>query len=157
MATLLVVIVALAIVLGWAAKRYKQHDDIQLIRQQGGLVYYEYTFNEFDQQPTNPEPPAPRWLINLLGEDLFASVGGSRKRCRVSSRSVRAGIGVIASRAFAGENRSASASTRFASRCSATTTCPSWRNTPEAGRECFHSSNSTRAAYLAREREPRSR
>ncbi len=88
---------------------------------------------------------------------LFANVAGSRNRCRVNSRSTAAGSGVTASNAFAGENRRPSRRTSFASRCEATTTCPSPRNTAAPPGECFHSSNSTRAAYLPRTYEPRSR
>ncbi len=84
---------------------------------------------------------------------LFAKVAGSRNRCRASSRSTVAGSGVTASNAFAGENRRPSRRTSFAVRCEATTTCPPSRNTAAPAGGCFHSSNSTRAAYLPRIRE----
>jgi Glycosyl transferase family 2 len=50
-----------------------QADAVAAIRREGGTVFYEWEH----KQPTlnaKGEPPAPRWLINLVGVDLFGGV-----------------------------------------------------------------------------------
>jgi Leucine-rich repeat (LRR) protein len=53
---------------------------VQRIRNAGGFVEYDYQSNYDAPQTWSEESPGPRWLKNLLGDDLFHNVTGVNTR-----------------------------------------------------------------------------
>ena len=75
--TLLVVFLVLGLGLGWFAYKMRQAERqrraVEGIEEVGGRVWYDYEL-EAHQRGKAPEPPAPAWLRELIGDDLFADV-----------------------------------------------------------------------------------
>lgn len=73
--TFLLLVTAFCLWLGLLADRARrQRDAVGAIRDMGGEVFYEYSRVEYENKKAlvlNATPPAPAWLIDLLGEDIF--------------------------------------------------------------------------------------
>jgi hypothetical protein len=73
--TFLLLTTAFCLWLGLLADSAKrQRDAVRAIRDMGGEVFYEYSRVEYENKQAlvlNATPPAPAWIINLLGEDIL--------------------------------------------------------------------------------------
>jgi len=70
---------ACSIAVSWFAVEWKdarrQAEAIAAIQNSGGFANYDWQVDDVEcYQVTNPEPPAPRWLRNTLGDDFFSTV-----------------------------------------------------------------------------------
>ncbi len=71
---LLVLVLVLGVWLGWLVRRVKaQQEAVRTIQQAGGFVQYDW---ELYRGLTIPgaRPPAPDWLVKLIGIDYFGKV-----------------------------------------------------------------------------------
>jgi hypothetical protein len=70
----MVLVLAVAILLGWQAKRMReQREAVEAVRKHGGWVHYDHEF--VDGKPESSDGPrAPRWLVKLVGPEAFQSV-----------------------------------------------------------------------------------
>ena len=63
---------------GWLGLKVKEARDqrlaVEAIEKLEGAVFYDYQYDEQGIWISDAEPPAPRWLRQLLGDDLFCSV-----------------------------------------------------------------------------------
>jgi len=75
--TLIGVGLVLAIVVAWLAMKMQQtagqRSAVAAVREMGGTAHYDFETDENDNV-RDGDPPAPRWLCNLLGVDFFAKV-----------------------------------------------------------------------------------
>ncbi|PHR95541.1 MAG: hypothetical protein COA78_29940 [Blastopirellula sp.] len=74
--TLLVVMTAICLLLGWKVNQAKrQRDVVTWIEKHAGIVTYQYQTERdpFSNDP-EPEPPGPTWLRNIIGIDFFDEV-----------------------------------------------------------------------------------
>ena len=78
--TLMVFVTLCAVACSWFAVRWrraeKQREAVEAIREAGGNVRYEYEFAADGRTIQRTEPPAPAWLVKLLGVDFFFDVVG---------------------------------------------------------------------------------
>lgn len=77
--TLLLLVLVFALVLGSETHRVrKQRAAVQTIYSGGGIVRYDYEWEELGDgswlHHIDAQPNAPRWLRHLLGDDYFTSV-----------------------------------------------------------------------------------
>ncbi|MGY8770935.1 MAG: hypothetical protein ACKVH8_21195, partial [Pirellulales bacterium] len=74
--TLLVMMTAGCLLLGWKANQAKrQRDAVAWIEKHGGIVTYQYqTKREPFSNDPEPEPPGPAWLRSIIGIDYFDEV-----------------------------------------------------------------------------------
>ena len=79
--SLMVLTVAVALPFSWLAVEMKEAkeqreavEEFKKLYGEVGQLYYDYEYITFRSPFTNPEPPGPVWLRELLGGDLFASV-----------------------------------------------------------------------------------
>lgn len=52
----------------------RQRDAVRAIQDMGGEVFYEYSRVEYENKKAlvlNATPPAPAWIVDLLGEDIL--------------------------------------------------------------------------------------
>jgi len=84
--TLLVLLTVLCVWLGVTVNRArKQREAVAAIEALGGYVRYEYQYG------SGQEPPGPKWLRELIGEEYFVSVvyvvlhnyGSPQKKCHI--------------------------------------------------------------------------
>ncbi len=72
--TFLVVVVGLSVWLAWFVYRVeRQKNAVAWVIENGGSVVYDYEMNA-DGVDDEPDLPAPKWLVNLIGIDYFSSV-----------------------------------------------------------------------------------
>jgi hypothetical protein len=74
---LLVLMAVLAVLLGGAVNRaHQQRKAVAMIRQWGGLVYYDHQLinGRAKYPPPAEQPPGPKWLRSLVGDDFFRRV-----------------------------------------------------------------------------------
>ena len=65
----MVLVTVLCVWLGLVSERArKQREAVEAIEKVGGAVRYEY------QSKSGQEPPGPKWLRELVGEEYFVSV-----------------------------------------------------------------------------------
>jgi len=78
--TLLVFTVVVAIVCGWIGskieKKRRERQAVKALTMVGGLVFYDFQFDRSGELIAGAEPPGPRWLRKLLGNDFFTNVVG---------------------------------------------------------------------------------
>jgi hypothetical protein len=73
--TLLLVMLLASIGTSWLAYRAtRQRDAVAAILRAGGGVIYSYEYDAAGKIVSDPEPPAPEWLRNVLGIDYFSRV-----------------------------------------------------------------------------------
>jgi hypothetical protein len=76
--TLLVVVVLLSVPLGWFALKMReaerQRRAVEAITEAGGWVRYDWALDESGRDSGRQGPPAPAWLLKLVGEDLFSDI-----------------------------------------------------------------------------------
>ncbi len=76
--SLLLLTPAVAIPFGWLTlardAAMQQRDVVEEIRTAGGVITYDYQLPPDVAVPERPTPPGPRWLRNVLGDDLFVNV-----------------------------------------------------------------------------------
>jgi hypothetical protein len=76
--TLMIGVTLVAIPCGWFGMKVerarKRHQAVETIRKLGGYVHYDYEMDSSGFSLLLTPPPAPDWLINLLGIDFFADV-----------------------------------------------------------------------------------
>jgi hypothetical protein len=70
----MVVVAIVGIGLGWLADRiYQQRLTTAFVNANGGTVYYDWW-----SWSGTPEPPGPRWLRRIAGDELFQEIDGVR-------------------------------------------------------------------------------
>ena len=68
-------VLSLAVLYGcWEAAIGPQRDAVAAIQKAGGSVDYDWEWGASFLTRSGPEPPWPRWLVNLLGRDGFGHV-----------------------------------------------------------------------------------
>ena len=76
--TLMIGVTLLAVLCGWFGMKVerarKRHEAVEAIRKLGGYVHYDYEMDPNGFSLLLTPPPAPDWLIKLLGIDFFADV-----------------------------------------------------------------------------------
>jgi hypothetical protein len=76
--TLLIAILGICLLLGWFASlrssAKRQRRAVQAIEKAGGHVVYDYEYDGEGYAKQGASPPAPAWLLALLGDDFFADV-----------------------------------------------------------------------------------
>ena len=73
--TFVVVLTVFCVWLGLLVYRVnKQRDAVQWVKDQGGLVVYDFEWEIGKGAIDDPEPPGPDWLGDLIGIDYFADV-----------------------------------------------------------------------------------
>jgi internalin A len=71
---LIVVVLVIGVGLGWIVRRaHIQRDAVAAIRRAGGLVEYDWQWRNGKSIPGG-KPPAPSWLVHLIGGDYFGHV-----------------------------------------------------------------------------------
>jgi hypothetical protein len=65
------------VAMAWVAVRIqnarRQRETVEAIVKLGGQVTYDYQIDESGKVDPDTEPPLPKWLRNLLGDDFWAS------------------------------------------------------------------------------------
>ena len=74
--TLLVFILGLSVACAWKFEKVRrQREVVAWVLNSGGRVMYDYEHAESGFGIVrNPQPPSPKWLIELVGIDFFADV-----------------------------------------------------------------------------------
>lgn len=76
--SLLILMFVVCLGMSWVAVRMRKADRqrkaVESIRKFGGLVYYEHAFDDLKHVRHRPQPPIPRFVQDLLGDDFFADV-----------------------------------------------------------------------------------
>ena len=73
--SLMVVILILGVFLGWRVNRaHNQRRAVNVIRRGGGIVTYDYQYDDGKFLGTNAKPHAPEWLRRAIGEEYFREV-----------------------------------------------------------------------------------
>jgi hypothetical protein len=71
---LIVFVIVVGAGLGWIVREaHVQRDAVAAIRIAGGTVQYDWEWRDGMAIPRG-KPPAPRWLIDLIGDDYFGHV-----------------------------------------------------------------------------------
>src|SRR5262245_2007903 len=69
---LMIAVLVLGVGLGWVVHRARvQRDAVAAIEHAGGRVVYDWAWVDGHAAPPGAGPPAPRWLVDLLGPDYF--------------------------------------------------------------------------------------
>jgi hypothetical protein len=76
--TLLLFVLVVSVGMSWLAVRMeklqRQREIIREIQKESGYIFYDYELDSsFDVIPS-AEPPGPKWIRDLLGDDFFCSV-----------------------------------------------------------------------------------
>jgi hypothetical protein len=75
--TLLVVLTALCLLLGYKVRHVQQQQAaVAWVQQMHGVVTYDFEVNGSGAPVPYAQPPGPNWLRQLIGVDYFASVVG---------------------------------------------------------------------------------
>ena len=73
--TLLIVLTGFGVALGWIVYRAnEQRKTVEWVREIGGSVWYDYELDADGAFIDDAKPPAPEWLLQLLGKEYFQEV-----------------------------------------------------------------------------------
>ena len=73
--TILIITLLIGLALGSTLERARrQRDVVTWIQEMRGSAYYDYEIGDSGMNEINAEPPAPTWLVELLGIDLFDEI-----------------------------------------------------------------------------------
>ena len=74
--TLMLLVLVVGGGLGWKANRaHAQRQAVAAIKAAGGGIIYDFQYPN-DGKPRPKEPPGPRWLRSMLGDEYFQEVAG---------------------------------------------------------------------------------
>jgi hypothetical protein len=69
---------ASSIAAGWLAiereRERRQAEVVEVIRNSDGAAFYDWQVDAYNNPISNSEPPGPRWLRKMLGDDFFSTV-----------------------------------------------------------------------------------
>ena len=75
--TFFVLLTVFCVWLGWTVHRAnEQRKAVEWVREMGGLIDYDYEYDEDGNFLVDAEPYGPKWLVQLLGADYFQEVSG---------------------------------------------------------------------------------
>ena len=76
--SLLVFCLASSIAVSWLAveiqRARRQEEVVVAVRNSVGMTFYDWQVDANNTLMSNSEPPEPRWLRNMLGDDFFSAV-----------------------------------------------------------------------------------
>jgi hypothetical protein len=70
---LIVVVLLIGGGLGWVVRKARiQRDAVRALQSRGAFIFYDWQFK--DGHTTDGKPPAPKWLVRLIGVDYFGKI-----------------------------------------------------------------------------------